>query len=88
MLRYLLTYSDNPFCPSCSDGIETVEHYFLDCKIYIQTLKLAENVNEPIFKLDPSLTVENKPEILDFTGSSCSDKKQLSLNYSRNFQAF
>ena len=34
-----------------------------------------------LFKLDPSLTLRNKPAIMDFiiSGSSCPDKNQLSL---------
>ena len=69
---------DNPFCPSCGDEIETAEHFFLDCKIYIQNRqKMLTN----LFKLDPSLTLRNKPAIMDFiiSGSSCPDKNQLSL---------
>ena len=69
---------DNPFCPSCGDEIETAEHFFLDCKIHIQNRqKMLTN----LFKLDPSLTLRNKPAIMDFiiSGSSCPDKNQLSL---------
>ena len=69
---------DNPFCPSCGDEIETAEHFFLDCKIYIQNIQ-KNLIN--LFKLNPSLTLKNKPLIMDFiiSGSSCPDKNQLPL---------
>ena len=69
---------DNPFCPSCGDEIETAEHFFLDCKIYIQN---RQKMLTSLFKLNPSLTLMNKPAIMDFiiSGSSCPDKNQLSL---------
>ena len=69
---------DNPFCPACGDEIETAMHYFLECKIYnINRQKMLMN----LFKLDPSLTLEDKPAILDFimSGSSCADTNQQSL---------
>ena len=32
LFRYNLT--DNPFCPSCGEEIETTLHYFLTCRTY------------------------------------------------------
>ena len=75
---YKYNIIDNPFCPACGDEIETTMHYFLECKIYdLNRQKMLMN----LFKLDPSLTVENKPAILNFivSGSSCADMNQQSL---------
>ena len=50
----------------------------MECKIYdLNRQKMLMN----LFKLDHSLTVENKPAILDFivSGSSCTDMSQQSL---------
>ena len=44
-----------------SDEFETAEHYFLDCKIYIQN---GQKMLMNLFKLDPNLNPENKPAIM------------------------
>jgi hypothetical protein len=31
---FLYNITDNPFCPSCLDSVEDVEHYFLKCSAY------------------------------------------------------
>ena len=31
---FLYNITDNPFCPSCLDSVEDVEHYFLKCSTY------------------------------------------------------
>ena len=33
LFRY--QFSDNPFCPSCNNELETISHYFLFCTCYV-----------------------------------------------------
>ena len=78
LFNYNLT--DNPFCPSCGQAIETVEHYFLECASYdLIRPRLLTN----LLRLDPSLTVDNESGIINFIvhGSSCDDKnKRVNIN--------
>ena len=58
LFKYNLT--DNPFCPSCGDSVETPIHYFIECsthranrQIMIQNLlKLNPNLSSPSDFLD------------------------------------
>ena len=54
---------------------ETVEHYFLECASY-DTSRSRLLMN--LFKLEPSLTVDDEPGIINFIvhGSSGADKNK------------
>ena len=41
--RFSHNLTDNPFCPSCRDNIETVEHLFLICPVYEQERNILFN---------------------------------------------
>ena len=73
LFSYNLT--DNPFCPSCGQAIETVEHYFVECASYdVSRIRLLMN----LFRLEPSLTVDNASGVIHFIvhGSSGADKNK------------
>ena len=66
---------------ACGDEIETVVHYSRNSKnCNLNRQKMLTNT----FRLDPSLTLENKPVIylaneFIISGSNCSDTNQLSI---------
>ena len=69
--NYNLT--DNPFCPSCNDSIETPLHFFLECNTHHahRQIMLAN-----FFKLDPKLS--SATEYLQFivNGSLVGSREQ------------
>ena len=52
LFKYNLT--DNPFCPSCGDSVETPIHYFMECNTHREN---RQTMIKNLLKLNPNLSL-------------------------------
>ena len=71
LFKYNLT--DNPFCPSCIDSVETPMHYFIECNTHHANRQI---MIKNLLKLNPNLS--SPSDFLDYIlkGSICGTNEQ------------